>query len=41
MSTFRYYDRITGETRVKPRYIYAGWALLAGFCVGLLIGHAL
>lgn len=35
----RYYDPVVGIDRVKPRYIYAGFAFGAGMLMGLLLPH--
>lgn len=35
MSTGIYYVTALGERRLKPRYVYAIWAGLVGFLVGI------
>ena len=34
-----YYDKELGRTRVKRRYVWAGWAFAAGAVFGVLIAH--
>lgn len=34
-----YYDNNLGKTRYKRRYVWAGWAFVAGLALGVAIGH--
>lgn len=36
---FRYYDRLEGRERLKPRYKWAALAFLAGLAAGMLFAH--
>ncbi len=34
-----YYDNRLGRNRYKRRYIWAGWAFLAGVALGAMVSH--
>ncbi len=34
-----YYDKELGRTRIKRRYLWAGWAFVAGAVFGVLLAH--
>lgn len=38
---FRYQDPLTGEYRVKRRYMWGLWGLSAGIVIGILITQML
>jgi uncharacterized membrane-anchored protein YhcB (DUF1043 family) len=37
----KYYDATTGTERLKRRYIWASWALVVGFIVGVVVARLL
>ncbi|MGH8455424.1 MAG: hypothetical protein ACRETW_10610 [Stenotrophobium sp.] len=37
---FTYHDNVTGDTRIKRRYVWAAWAFVAGLVCGIVLTHA-
>jgi hypothetical protein len=35
----KYYDKDSGRTRFKQRYVWAAWGFIAGTVIGVLVAH--